>query len=98
MSELFTTSGPTPPKAEAEKMLSFEQALEGLERVVKELEEGKVGLEESLVLYENGVALIRRCQEQLQRAEQRIVELVGQDGDGNIVTKPFEHSASVEPK
>ena len=44
--------------------MSFEQALDGLERIVKELEEGKIGLEESLTLYENGVGLIRRCQEQ----------------------------------
>jgi exodeoxyribonuclease VII small subunit len=80
------------------KPLSFELALEGLERIVKELEEGKIGLEESLTLYENGVGLIRRCQEQLKRAEQRIVELLGQDDEGNMVTRPFEHSASTTNK
>ena len=76
------------------KPLTFEQALEGLERIVQELEEGKIGLEESLTLYENGVGLIRRCQEQLKRAEQRIVELLGQDEEGNMVTRPFEHNPS----
>ena len=76
--------------------MTFEQALEGLERIVKELEEGKIGLEESLNLYENGVGLIRRCQEQLKRAEQRIVELLGQDDEGNTVTRPFEHNASTD--
>lgn len=80
------------------KPLSFELALENLERIVKELEEGKIGLEESLILYENGIGLIRRCQEQLKRAEQRIVELLGQDEDGNMVTRPFEHSASTTNK
>jgi exodeoxyribonuclease VII small subunit len=78
----------------AQKSLTFEQALDGLEKIVKDLEEGKIGLEESLALYENGVGLIRRCQEQLKRAEQRIVELMGQDEAGNVVTRPFEHNAS----
>ncbi len=78
------------------KPLTFEQALDGLERIVKELEEGKIGLEESLTLYENGVGLIRRCQDQLRGAEQRIVELTGVDDEGNAVTRPFEHSAKVE--
>jgi exodeoxyribonuclease VII small subunit len=73
---------------------TFEQALDGLEQIVKQLEEGKIGLEESLILYENGVGLVRRCQEQLKRAEQRIVELLGQDDAGNAVTRPFEHNAS----
>ena len=76
--------------------LTFEQALDGLEKIVKELEEGKIGLEESLTLYENGVALIRRCQEQLRGTEQRIVELTGMDEEGNAMVKPFDHSAKVE--
>ena len=80
------------------KLLTFEQSLEGLERIVRDLEEGKVGLEESLALYENGVTLIRRCQEQLRKAEQRIVELLGQDEEGNMVTRPFEHSAKAGDK
>jgi len=101
MSELSSSSSlpsSATAKPEPEKLPTFEQALDALERIVKDLEEGKIGLEESLTLYENGVGLIRRCQEQLRRAEQRIVELVGQDGDGSLVTKPFEHNASLEAK
>ncbi len=74
--------------------LTFEQALAELERVVRELEEGKIGLEESLARYEHGVGLLKRCYGQLRQVEQKILELTGQDQDGNPVTKPFQHSAS----
>jgi exodeoxyribonuclease VII small subunit len=81
---------------------TFEQALADLERIVRELEDGKIGLEESLARYEQGVGLLKRCYGQLRQAEQKIVELTGQDGDGNPLTKPFDHSASIgsekEPK
>jgi exodeoxyribonuclease VII small subunit len=80
----------------AANSMTFEQALGELERIVRELEDGKTGLEEALARYEQGVALLRRCYGQLCQAEQRIVELVGVDGDGQIVTKPFEHTAKME--
>jgi exodeoxyribonuclease VII small subunit len=76
--------------------LTFEQALADLERIVRELEDGKIGLEESLARYEQGVALLKRCYGQLRQAEQKIVELTGLDGEGNPITKPFEHSATIE--
>jgi exodeoxyribonuclease VII small subunit len=76
---------------------TFEQALADLERIVHELEDGKIGLEESLARYEQGVALLKRCYGQLRQVEQRIVELTGQDQNGNPLTKPFSHSASVDP-
>ncbi len=82
----------TPPP----ENLSFEQALGELDKVVRDLEDGQTGLEESLARYENGVALLRRCYNLLQLAEQRIVKLVGVAGDGKAITQPFEHSAKME--
>lgn len=73
----------------------FEQDLAELEQVVKALEDGQVGLEESLALYEKGVALVRRCQGKLGQVEQRIVELLEQDERGDAKTAPFRHSASL---
>jgi exodeoxyribonuclease VII small subunit len=73
---------------------SFEEALADLERVVRELEDGKIGLEESLARYEQGVALLKRCYGQLRDVEQKIGELTGQDAAGNPLTRPFNHSAS----
>ncbi len=54
------------------KELTFEAAITELQEVVDKLEAGKVALEESLALYERGVALTKICNERLEAAEQRI--------------------------
>src|SRR5262245_30179521 len=76
--------------------LTFEQALTQLEEIVRDLENGQSGLEESLSRYEQGVGLLKRCYAQLREAEQRHLLLTGTDADGNPVTQPFEDSASIE--
>jgi exodeoxyribonuclease VII small subunit len=63
------------------KKLSFERAIEELETIVKRLEDGKVPLEESVVIYERGEALKRRCEELLRQAEAR-VEKITTDASG----------------
>jgi exodeoxyribonuclease VII small subunit len=75
---------------------TFEQALAELERLVRELEDGQIGLEESLARYERGIGLLRHCYGQLQQAEQRILLLSGVDEGGKPVAMPFEHTASTE--
>jgi exodeoxyribonuclease VII small subunit len=76
--------------------MTFEQALADLERIARDLEDGKIGLEESLARYEPGVGLLKRCYAQLRQVEQKIVELTGQDSEGNPLTRPFNHRASLE--
>jgi exodeoxyribonuclease VII small subunit len=76
--------------------LSFEQAMTELERIVRELEDGQTGLEESLSRYERGVGLLKHCYGQLRQAEQRILLLAGDDGEGRPVTRPFEHAATMD--
>ncbi len=83
------------PETGADK-LTFEQALVELEQIVRILEDGQTGLEASLAHYEEGVGLLRRCYGQLRQAEQRIVELLGVDGEGQALTQPFEHTAKIE--
>jgi exodeoxyribonuclease VII small subunit len=73
---------------------TFEQALEQLDAAVRDLEDGKLGLEESLARYEQGVGLLKRCYAQLQHAEQRILELTGVDDNGQPMLRPFGHSAT----
>jgi len=58
--------------------MGLEEALDDLERIVAELEEGKLVLEESLVLFERGMSLVRLCNARLQSAEQRIESLTGE--------------------
>src|SRR5947199_1642107 len=77
--------------------LSFEAALTELEAIVRALEDGETGLEQSLAQYERGVGLLKLCYGQLRQAEQRILLLTGEDGDGKPVTQPFEHTSSAEP-
>ena len=69
---------------------SFEEALEQLETIVHDLEEGQVGLEESLARYESGVKLLRHCYNLLGRAERRIELLSQVDEQGNPITEPFD--------
>ena len=52
--------------------LSYEQARDELVRLVNELEQGSITLEESITLWERGEALARRCEEWLIGAKQRL--------------------------
>ncbi len=58
--------------------LAFGEALAELEAIVKALESGQLGLEDSLERYERGVALLRACQAKLDDAQQRVTMLVGE--------------------
>ncbi len=78
------------------KGLSFEQALNDLEAIVRELEAGDISLETALVRYEAGVGLLRHCYSQLKQAEQKILLLAGEDADGKPLTQPFEHAPALE--
>ncbi len=70
--------------------LSFEQAAERLTVIVGQLEGGELPLEDSLKLFEEGVRVARSAQEQLDRAEQRVEELVAVEEDGRATTREFE--------
>jgi len=52
--------------------ISFEQALEGLTKMVEKLESGQLSLEESVAAFEQGVKLSRACESLLDEAEQRL--------------------------
>jgi exodeoxyribonuclease VII small subunit len=73
---------------------SFEQSLLELERVVRDLEDGRLGLEESLARYEQGIRLIQGCHQQLRDAEQRIQLLAGIGENGQPVLQAFKHEAT----
>jgi len=49
-----------------------------VEGIIERIESGQIGLERSLAEYERGVALIKRCRQVLDRAEQRVEELTAQ--------------------
>ena len=68
--------------------LTFEGALARLEQIVKMLEQGNSSLEESLQLYEEGVMLVRFCNDSLDNAEKKIRMLVS-DSNGEMTEKDF---------
>jgi exodeoxyribonuclease VII small subunit len=61
---------------------SFESAFAELEKVVRQLEEGELSLEEAISLYERGQALSRFCQDRLDQAELRVTQLASRSGGG----------------
>ena len=69
--------------------IKFEDALQRLEEIVDRLETGELPLEDSLKVFEEGVALARRCSKYLEEAEKRI-ELLTKDEGGLLRTEPFE--------
>ncbi len=70
--------------------MSFEEALQALEKVVRDLESGEVPLDRSIDLYERGEELRRHCQARLDAAQARIEKIVaGPDGRASG-TAPFD--------
>lgn len=58
--------------------VDFEAALAELESVAARMSDGNLGLDESIALYQRGVALARVCQQRLEIAEQQVQVLQGQ--------------------
>jgi len=56
--------------------LGYEQARDELAEVVRALEAGGLGLDESVALWERGEALARRCEEQLAGARERVQKVL----------------------
>ena len=68
--------------------MTFESATTRLEEIVKLLERGNSSLDESLKLYEEGVALVRFCNEALDNAEKRI-KVLSPSINGEMIEKDF---------
>jgi exodeoxyribonuclease VII small subunit len=62
---------------------TFENSLRRLEEIVEKLEQGDVPLEDSIKMYEEGLALSKECVEKLTQAELKLKRL-SKDMDGNF--------------
>jgi len=67
--------------AKAKKSIDFEQALDQLEEIVEDMENGDLTLEESLKAFEQGIKLTRECQTALSEAEQKVQMLIEENGE-----------------
>lgn len=87
----------TKPKTTTQE-LNFEKAMERLEAIVEQMESGKLALEDLIVRYEEGMKLVKVCQERLASAEQKI-EIIARNSAGKPTVKPFEPEtdAKIDP-
>ncbi len=76
-----------PPHPESEP--TFESAIERLEAIVETMESEKMPLEELLVRYEEGIKLVKVCQEKLETAEKRI-DIITRNAAGKPQVAEFE--------
>ena len=81
---------------ESSEAVPFESALAELQAIVQRLEAGSLGLEESLVQFEEGTRLLRACYTVLQNAEQRVELLTGFSAEGEAETVPFDTTATID--
>lgn len=65
------------------KEQSFEKSLERLEEIVDLLESGEFPLEESLTLFQEGVSLVKQCNQKLETFENSVKILVNENGEFN---------------
>lgn len=68
--------------------LTFEQAMENLEKIVRELENGNLSLDESVKKFEQGMRLSKHCNEILNKAEKDITILLEKE-NGEINEESF---------
>lgn len=69
--------------------LSFEQAMQELEVLVRRLEEGRLTLEEAIHAYERGTLLKNHCEAKLQTAKLRVDQVV-LSGNGEVSLTHFD--------
>jgi exodeoxyribonuclease VII small subunit len=79
------SSKPKPREAE----LNFEGAMDRLEKIVEQMESGKLPLDDLIVRYDEGMNLVKVCQERLAKAEQKI-EIIARNSAGKAIVKDFE--------
>lgn len=66
-----------------EENFSFEQALKRLEEIVEILEAGNISLEESIKIYQEGIALSKLCSGMLEEAEGKVMAIMNR-GSGQM--------------
>lgn len=74
------------------QVAQFEQSLDELEQLVAKMEQGDLGLDESLKSFERGISLYRDCQVALEQAELRVKLLTDPTDPGSARDYPSEPS------
>ena len=72
--------------------LSFEKAVERLEKIVEEMEGGTAGLDAMVASFEEGQKLVRLCSAKLSEIERK-VEILVKGANGKVKAEPFDEGA-----
>jgi len=70
--------------------LNFEESLCELERIVSDLEQGDVSLDDALKQFERGIKLVRNSQGKLEQAQQKVTILLQEDENASLATYATE--------
>ena len=77
--------------------IKFEDALKKLEKIVTDLEDGSLSLDDALNKYEEGIKLSKLCAKKLDLAKKK-VEILMKPDDGSVELRPFDESGGIEEK
>lgn len=77
--------------ASKKKKVSFEEGIEQLEAIIKDLEQGNVSLDDMVKKYSDGMVLAKNCMEQLETAEANI-DMILKEENNNIVQNKLAFS------
>ncbi|NMA69326.1 MAG: exodeoxyribonuclease VII small subunit [Desulfitobacterium sp.] len=72
-----------------EKEITFEKGIEELERIVRELEQKEVPLDQALALFQKGVKLVQNCNRLLEDAEKQM-EILLENPNGELEVRPAD--------
>lgn len=73
-----------------ETKMSFEEAMAGLEEIIRQLEGGKVKLEDAVLAYEKGARLRKICEDKLADAKMKIEKVAFADDEKPEKLESFE--------
>lgn len=60
--------------------MKFEEKIIKLEKIVDELENGEIDLDQSISKYTEAMKLIKECDEELKKVETKVNKIVASDG------------------
>ncbi len=77
--------------------MSFEESLAELENIVEKLENGQLSLDESLLLFDTGIKLVKECDTKLRNVQQQVEKLI--EENNSLKSEPLElHGEDVHEK
>ncbi len=68
--------------------MSFEESLAELENIVEKLENGQLSLDESLLLFDTGIKLVKECDTKLRNVQQQVEKLI--EENNSLKSEPLE--------